>query len=328
MDSFSLSLPTSLDEAIARLPEDVFDSSVQLMAGGQDLLTELKGYLTAPDEVVSLGGVPGLDSIQPHTNGTIAIGALVTLDALEADGALPPALRAIVEAASSIASPQIRSVGTVGGNLNQRPRCWYYRHEAAPCLKKGGAVCFAKDGKNKYNAIFGGGPSYIVHPSDLAPALVALNADVLLTGPGGQRRMSLEDYYYLPREGPVAFETRRAANEVLTSVEVPVASPTTSSTYLKFKERSSYDWALSSVAMALDMEKGVVRSASIVLGGVAPKPWRARAAEALLVGKRMDEVDELAVAKAALEGAEPLSDNAYKVPLTEGLVRRAFRSLS
>jgi xanthine dehydrogenase YagS FAD-binding subunit len=328
MDSFSLSFPTSLDDAIARLPEDVFDGSVQLMAGGQDLLTELKAHLKAPDEVVSLAGLPGLDRIQPHTNGTIAIGALVTLDALEADGALPPAMQALAEAARSIASPQIRSVGTVGGNLNQRPRCWYYRHEAAPCLKKGGAVCFAKDGKNKYNAIFGGGPSYIVHPSDLAPALVALNASVLLSGPDGERRMQLEDYYYLPREGPVAFETRRRANEVLTSVEIPVASPTTSSTYVKFKERSSYDWALSSVALALDVDKGTVRSASLVLGGVAPKPWRAAAAEALLVGARLADVDDAAVARAALRGAEPLSDNAYKVPLTEGLVRRAIRQLS
>src|SRR5262249_41944733 len=151
----------------------------------------------------------------------------------------------------SIASPQIRSFGTLGGNLCQRPRCWYYRNEQAKCIKKGGSECFSHDGLNKYNAILGGGPSYIVHPSDLAPALVVLDAQVLLRGPGGERSLPIERFFTLPSEGSVLKENVLADDEILISVAIPAPAAPTRSTYLKFKERGSFDFALVSVAASI-----------------------------------------------------------------------------
>jgi xanthine dehydrogenase YagS FAD-binding subunit len=236
---------------------------------------------------------------------------------------------AIAEAAASVASPQIRAAGTVGGNLCQRPRCWYYRNEETVCLKKGGDECFAYAGMNRYNAILGAGPSYIVHPSDLAPALVALEAEVTLVGPDGARVVRLEDFYTLPAEGDVTKETVLAPNEVLTQVRVHSVPASWRQTYLKVRERSAFDFALSAVAVALDRgDDGVVRNARIVLGGVAPRPWRCGSAEELLRGNRLDEATIEAVRDEALRGAEPLDHNAYKIPMTKGLLTKALRKLS
>jgi xanthine dehydrogenase YagS FAD-binding subunit len=232
------------------------------------------------------------------------------------------------EAAGSIASPQIRSQGTVGGNLCQRPRCWYYRNEHARCIKKGGSECFSYNGLNKYNAIFGGGPSYIVHPSDLAPALVALAARVNLRGPGGTRSVELEKFFTLPSEGSVLRENVLGPGEILESVAVPAPGNGLRSTYLKFKERGSYDFALASVALALWIEGASIRSARIVLGGVAPIPWRCTAAEKLLEGRSLDTAAFAPVAEAAVKGAEPLGQNGYKVPLVKGLVVRALQQVA
>ena len=329
MKDFQLALPASLDEAVAFLPTDEQgERTVRLMAGGQDLLTEMKEHLVEPDLVVSLHACSDLGGIRDVEGGGLELGALVTLEELESDPRVTERYPVIAEAAHSVASPQIRTVGTLGGNLNQRPRCWYFRHEAAPCLKKGGATCFAKEGRNKYNAILGGGPSYIVHPSDLAPALVSLEAEVELVGSEGARRMPLEDYFITSKEGGVETETVRKPDEVLSRVFVPAVPDGHRSTYLKFKERASYDFALSAVAMSLTMDGARIGKARIALGGVAPKPWRPRRAEAELAGKALAEIDERRVAELALQGAKPLAENGYKVPLTQGLVIRALRSLS
>jgi xanthine dehydrogenase YagS FAD-binding subunit len=296
------------------------------MAGGQDLLTEMKEHLAEPDRVVNLKSIPGLDKIE-SAGGRVRIGALVTLQQLEEDRTLADTARVLVEAARSIASPQIRSVGTVGGNLNQRPRCWYYRLEGAMCLKKGGKRCFSYDGQNKYNAILGGGPSYIVHPSDLAPALVALDAEVTLVSQAGTRTLKLEKFYALP-DVDVTRETVLRPDELLTEVSFATPAAGTRSTYVKFKERSSYDFALSAVALVIGLEGGTIRCARLCLGGVAPVPWRVEAAEAALVGKSPDEAAGKAAAEAALHGADPLEHNGYKVPLTKALVARAVQSLA
>jgi xanthine dehydrogenase YagS FAD-binding subunit len=326
MKAFALQNPRSLAEATSLLPAE--RGSALLLAGGQDLLTELKEHLVEPERLVNLKGVSGLDGLQWDADGSLTIGPLVTLRDLAHDERVRAELTVLAEAAASVGSPQIRAVGTVGGNLNQRPRCWYYRSEDANCLKKGGTHCYAFSGRNKYNAILGGGPSYIVHPSDLAPALVALGAEVTLVGPSGERRLALEDYYVLPRQtDDQTVETVRAPDEILTAVHVPAPAPGLASTWLKFKERSSYDWALSAVALCLWMDGGAVREARLVLGGVAPRPWRCQSTEQLLAGRRIDGETCRLAGEDALAGAQPLSDNAYKVPLTQALITRALTTL-
>ena len=328
MKTFEMQMPTSLAEALALLPTEEDDGSAKLLAGGQDLLTEMKEHLVEPERLVNLKGVPGMDSIEWDSSGNLKIGALVTLQDLADDERVRERMAVLAESAQSVGSPQIRAMGTVGGNLNQRPRCWYYRSEHALCLKKGGSECFAFSGKNKYNAILGGGPSYIVHPSDLAPALVALGAEGVLVSPSGNRRLTFEDYYTLPDEGNVQSETRLAPNEILTHVLVPAPPAGLRSTYLKFQERGSYDFALAAVALCLLLQDGVIARARLVLGGVAPKPWRSPRAEQMIAGRRVEPDTFRIAAENALVGAEPLSENGYKIPLTRGLIARAFTKLA
>jgi xanthine dehydrogenase YagS FAD-binding subunit len=327
MIDFELFRPKGLREAVAALAEGDEDRSVMVLAGGQDLVTELKEHLVEPRRVVDLAGLPELAGLVVRADGSVRIGANVTIDELARHEGLRRTHTALVEAAESIASPQIRTVATVGGNLNQRPRCWYYRNEDAYCLKKGGSVCFAANGLNKYNAILGGGPSYIVHPSDLAPALIAFDATVELVGPSGTRTLPLADYYMLPSEGNLLSETRRQPGEVLVGVDVPAPRAGLASTYLKFKERESYDWALAAVALAVVVEGGNLRHGRLVLGGVAPKPWSVPI-EAIVGGGTLDAAAQTRVADAAVADAKPLAQNGYKVPLVRGLVARALRSLT
>jgi xanthine dehydrogenase YagS FAD-binding subunit len=231
----------------------------------------------------------------------------------------------LAEAAHSIATPQIRNLGTVGGNLCQRPRCWYFRLEEAVCLKKGGSECFAATGENKYHAILGGGPSYIVHPSDLAPMLMALGGSVSVVGVDGKRTIPLDKFFTLPAEGNLRRENVLKNDEIITEVQVPASKFAAHSTYLKFKERDSLDFAIAAVAAAVTLGANkTVTEARLVLGGVAPIPWRVPRAEAALIGKTLDSEVLESVAGIALAGAKPLEKNAYKIPLTQTLVRRAL----
>lgn len=329
MKAFEWMSPASLSEAVEMLksaptPDDV-DESARPMAGGQDLLTTMKDYLTRPSRVVNLKKIRDLDRIEGDPRKGLRIGALVTLSQLEENSLVRTGFPGLSEAAHSIASPQIRNLGTVGGNLCQRPRCWYFRLEDVVCIKKGGSECYAAKGENKYNAILGGGPSYIVHPSDLAPMLVALGASVSVTGGNGNRTIPLDKFFVLPSEGNIRRENVLRNDEIITHIQVPASSFAANSTYLKFKERDSLDFALASVAAAVELGPGkTVRQARIVLGGVAPVPWRAPKAEAYLIDKTLSN-DVLAEAgRLALSGAKPLEKNAYKVPLTQTLVRRAL----
>lgn len=328
MKTFSLLQPKTLEQAVQLLVSKDGNARRKLLAGGQDLLTEMKEHLEEPDELVNLKGIPGLGEIELDALGHVRIGALCTIAKLAEHPMLAKNTAVLSQAALSIASPQIRSQGTVGGNLCQRPRCWYYRTEHAKCLKKGGTECFSYAGLNKYNAILGGGPSYIVHPSDLAPALVALSAAVDVVGPRGARAIDVEKFFTLPSEGEITRETVLEPGEILTAVRVPAPASGMKSTYVKFKERESFDFALASVAVCIWQDGDVVRDARIVLGGVAPIPWRAPAAEKRLVGARLDRTNIEAAAEAALAGAEPLAQNAYKVPLARAVVARALTTLA
>jgi xanthine dehydrogenase YagS FAD-binding subunit len=320
MKAFEYTSPRDLKQASDQLGNDY--SRAKLLAGGIDLLSEMKERIIEPDRVVNLKSVTGLNHLEAGLQG-LRLGALVTLTEIEEHPVIRRSYAALAQAANSVASPQIRNVGTIGGNLCQRPRCWYYRDEGIQCIKKGGSKCYAAEGKNKFNAILGGGPSYIVHPSDCAPALLALNGRVTIAGPGGKtRQIPLEEFFVLPRVN-VFRENVLQANEIVTAIDVPTPAPGTRSTYLKFKERDSMDWALSAVGAALTMQNGVVGDARIVLGGVAPIPWRSKEAEAVLRGKAVTPALADQAAEAALADAKPLADNGYKVPLTKVLIRRA-----
>jgi xanthine dehydrogenase YagS FAD-binding subunit len=329
MNAFEWINPGTIAEAVAALktaPGFVDpDDAARPIAGGQDLLTTMKDYITRPARVVNLKSIRGLDKITPDGKGGLRIGALVTLTQLEEHPLVRRNFPGLSEAAHSIATPQIRNLGTVGGNLCQRPRCWYFRLEEAVCLKKGGSECFAATGENKYNAILGGGPSYIVHPSDLAPMLLALGGSVSVSGPNGKRIVALEKFFTLPADGNLRRENVLQNDELITEIHVPSSKFAAQSAYLKFKERDSLDFALSAVAAAVALGPNkTVTEARLVLGGVAPVPWRSPKAEAVLIGNTMNSEVLATVARLALEGAAPLEHNAYKIPLTQTLVRRAL----
>ena len=329
MKAFEWMSPTTIADAVEALKSapatDDPDDAARPLAGGQDLLTTMKEYVTRPVRVVNIKGIKGLDQIEGDEKKGLNIGALVTLTQLEEHPVIRKHFPGLSEAAHSIATPQIRNLGTIGGNLCQRPRCWYYRLEDVICIKKGGSECYAATGENKYNAIFGGGPSYIVHPSDLAPMLVALGASVSVTGPEGKRVIPLDKFFILPSQGNIRRENVLTNDELITQIQVPASAFAPHSTYLKFKERDSLDFALSSVAAAVELGGDrTVRQARVVLGGVAPVPWRASKAEAYLIGKTLSAEVLAAAGKQALSGAKPLEKNAFKVPLTETLVRRAL----
>jgi xanthine dehydrogenase YagS FAD-binding subunit len=328
MKTFEWTNPTSVGEAVKLLgvpsaTTDI-DEAPRPIAGGQDLLTTMKDYTSRPARLVNLKHIPGLNRITLNARG-LTIGALVTLSELEEHDGVRQSFPGLSEAAHSIATPQIRNLGTVGGNLCQRPRCWYFRLEEVVCLKKGGSECYAAKGENKYNAIIAGGPSYIVHPSDLAPMLLALGGRVTVTGAKGRRVIPLDKFFTLPSQGNIRRENVLTNDDIITDIFVPASALAARSTYLKFKERESLDFALASVAAALQLKPDKsVRDVRLVLGGVAPIPWRVPAAEKFLIGKQLN-ADVLAEAgKIALAEAKPLEKNAYKVPLAQTLVRRAL----
>jgi len=332
MKAFEWANATTVNEAVQLLKTapagpDV-DEAARPIAGGQDLLTTMKDYSTRPSRVVNIKRIPGLDRIQVNSKTGLTIGALVTLSQLEASPAVRTDFPGLAEAAHSIATPQIRNLGTAGGNLCQRPRCWYYRLEEVICLKKGGSECYAYNGENKYNAILGGGPSYIVHPSDLAPMLVALGASVTVVGTAGKRVIPLDKFFTLPSDN-IRRENVLSNDDIITQIQVPASPMAARSTYLKFRERESMDFALSSVAAAVHLAGDkTVKKVGLVLGGVAPIPWRAAAAEQFLMGKTLSAEVIAEAASQALQGAEPLEKNAYKVPLTKTLVRRALEKVA
>jgi len=329
MKTFEWASPATINEAVqllksAPVTSDI-DEAARPMAGGQDLLTTMKDYSTRPSRVVNLKGIRGLDRIQGNGRTGLTIGALVTLSQLEENSVVRASFPGLAEAAHSIATPQIRNLGTVGGNLCQRPRCWYYRLEEVICLKKGGSECYAAKGENKYNAILGGGPSYIVHPSDFAPMLLALGASVSVVGADGKRVIPLDKFFTLPADGNIRRENVLKNDEIITQIQVPASPVAARSTYLKFKERESMDFALASVAAAVQLRANKsIAQARVVLGGVAPIPWRAPQAEQFLVGKMLGPDVLAEAARLALQGAQPLEKNAYKVPLAQTLVRRAL----
>jgi xanthine dehydrogenase YagS FAD-binding subunit len=330
MKAFEWASASSVQNAVKLLAEvQVEDDSEtpRPMSGGQDLLTTMKERILVPKRVVNLKTIQGLDGIDGDGESGLKIGALAKLHAIETHPQIVTSYPGLAEAAHSIATTQLRNQGTIGGNLCQRPRCWYYRLPHIVCLKKGGDTCYSEHGENKYNAILGGGPSFIVHPSDLGTMLTALDATITINGPKGERTIPISKFFILPSDNP-SYENVLDDAEIVTQVEVPASAFAVRSTYLKFKERESLDFAVAAVAAAVELGPDqTVRQARLVLGGVAPKPWHVPDAEQALVGRKLDDRSIADAAEIALYGAAPLSKNAYKVPLAKALVRRALNTL-
>jgi xanthine dehydrogenase YagS FAD-binding subunit len=293
------------------------------IAGGMDLLGMMKDYIAQPDRLVNVKMLDG--AIGAAASG-LQIGAAVKLVDLAEHPAVRREYPALADAAAEVGTPQIRHAGTVGGNLAQRPRCWYFRNEEFDCLKKGGSRCFAVDGENQYHAILGGGPCFIVHPSSLAVPLLALGARVRVASPAGTREIEAAKFFVLPSEN-IHQENILAPNELITHVLVPPARGMKNATYeVRFKR--SHDWPLAMASAVLDLSGGSVRSARIVMGAVAPVPWRSEAAEAALVGKTVTEETAAAAAEAAVKDAAPMTENAYKVQVARTAVKRAILKAS
>ena len=297
----------------------------RVIAGGTDLLGEIKEGVVTPAALVSLAAVEGLRGVTATPEG-LRVGALTTLAELEHHPDIAESYPALAQAVASIATPQIRNVGTLGGNLCQRPRCWYYRSPLFDCRKKGGAICFAINGNNKYHAILVGRDCFIVHPSDAAVALISYRAEAAITGPDGPRTMPLEQFFAGPDRNIMA-ENVLQPGELLTHVSIPNAWQHHRGLFLKARERQTQDFAMASVALVLEPADGRIRDARLTLGGVAPVPYRAQRAEEALRGVSVDGIDPKAIGELAVQGARPMRDNQYKVGLTSSLVARAIRTL-
>jgi xanthine dehydrogenase YagS FAD-binding subunit len=299
---------------------------VALAGGGSDLLGMMKDRLVTPDVVVNLKSIAGLDRVKAAPGGGVTIGGLVTLDALSRDALIRRQYPVLAEAAESVATPQIRNAATLAGNICQRPWCWYYRN-GFKCLKNGGTTCYSISGENTFHAIFGGGPSYIVHPSDTAPALVALGATFRLVGPGGERTVPAADFFTLPTTD-ASRENVLGDGDMLASITLPAALRDVRSTYHKVLDREAWTHAVVSAAIVLEMNGASCRSARVVLGGVAPIPWRLAHVEALLAGQRVTPELAAKAGEAAVSGARPLAKNGYKVPMVRAMVARTILSVA
>jgi xanthine dehydrogenase YagS FAD-binding subunit len=322
LPSFAYARPKTLDEAVKALA----DGEGRVHAGGTDLLGCLRDGVFATPTLVSLSGVSGLRGIDSTPEGGLRIGALTSLTEVAESEVARTRYRALAEAAACVASPQLRNQGTLGGNLCQKPRCWYYRGDYH-CLRKGGETCFAATGENHYHCLFGGENCFIVHPSDTAPALVALGAALRVVGPGGTRTVPVEAFHVLPSVD-YRRETVLEPGEIVAEVVLPPPAPGLRSTYRKVRARASWDFALVGAAIALRLADGVVREARVAFSGVAPVPWRAKAVEAVLTGRRLDTATIGHAATAAVKGAEPLAHNGYKVPLLRGLVEERLQAIA
>ncbi|MDH4258502.1 MAG: xanthine dehydrogenase family protein subunit M [Candidatus Aminicenantes bacterium] len=323
MKDFKIAEPQTLEQVIS-LPAEEKDKFC-LMAGGTDLLGEIKDEIISPEFIVDLKTIPGLSYIQKDKDG-VKIGALTTVAELAENPLIKTDYPALHQAALALATPQLRNMGTVGGNLCQRPRCWYYRDPNMKCRKKGGSQCFASNGRNKYHAILGARICYIVHPSDLAPALISLDAEVTINSPKKEKTISLADFFTLPQVN-VRKENILEPNEVLRELRIPQAKNGEKSTYLKFKERGTWDFAVVSAAVKGTVSGRAFKDIRITLGGVAPIPWRLKIAEDLIKGKKVTENLLRQAAGEALKEARPLKDNGYKKELIEVVLSRAVLSL-
>jgi len=324
MHEFQYAAAADLEKAIALLREP----ESEVLAGGTDLLGELKRRIRSPRRLVNIKTLEemGEISLNSRAGEALRIGALVSISEIERHSIVAKEFPSLQQAASGVASPQLRNMGTLGGNLCQHPRCWYFRNPCFPCWLKGGARCFAVVGENKFHRILGEGICHSVHPSDLAPVLIAQEARVRIAGPEGEREIPLESLYMLPREDHRQ-TTVLNQGELVTEIQVPLPEKTGRGIFLKSMERKAWSFALAGVALQLCLDGDRVAEGRLVLGGVAPIPWRAKEAERVLLGQKVSADLAQRAGEAAVSGVRPMRDNVYKVQLVQALVRKALTAL-
>ncbi|MFQ5771269.1 MAG: FAD binding domain-containing protein, partial [bacterium] len=296
-----------------------------LCAGGTDVLGLMKNAVVAPQKLVNLKSIPELNAIKYTPGKGLKIGALVTIAEIVEHPIIVEKYPILQQAAQEVASPQLRNVGTLGGNICQRPRCWYFRGEF-DCLRKGGELCYAVDGQNKYHCIVGGGPCYIVHPSDMAVALLALDAKNYIFKGKKSRTVLLSEFFVLP-EQDVLHENILQPGEIVTELQIPELKANVKSGFVKFKERGAWDFAVVSVAGVIEKNGHVIQSGRIAFGGVAPAPWQEPTINQKLQGMSISKDSFSALAQSSFKNAEPRSMNAYKVPLARNLMQRLLTEL-
>ena len=321
MKPFAHDRAENLDDALIRIGAN--GEALTMLAGGTDLLTLMKAEIASPTALIDIKRISELTGGIAFGEQETIIGALTTLAAIERHQEIRERYQALSDAVGLAASPQIRNRATIGGNLLQRPRCWYYRSPHVQCWLKGGDTCYAREGENALHALFDVSPCVAVHPSDPAAALIALGAEVTLRSSTGERRMDVEQIF-APPDQVRRTEHLLARDEIIQAIHLPAIQM--QSVYLKAMDRNVWAFALVGVAASLHMEDGVINSARLVLSGVAPAPWRARSAEALLNGQPPGDQLFAAAAVEALSGAEPLAQNGYKVPLATTQIRRALHA--
>jgi xanthine dehydrogenase YagS FAD-binding subunit len=324
MRTFRHSNATSVDEAVSWLTR--YGHRANVIAGGTDLLGKMKDEIlpTYPESIINLKTIPGLDFIKEE-GGTLRIGALARLHDIAVNAAVKDRYPALAIAAHRTASPNIRQMGTIAGNICQDIRCWYYRSpwNRFPCLRKGGGRCYAIEGDNRYHSIFGGsvkGGCYAVHPSDTAPALIALDAKIMTS----RRTIRAEDFF----EVGVGRTTVLDVDEIVTEIQVPAPAEGTRSTFIKFAMRASIDFPIVNCAVMMSRSEGIATAARVCLNAVHVKPYRAYAAEEAILGKAMDESSAEAAGQASVIEAEPLTHNRYMVQVAKTLVKRAILACS
>ena len=319
MNKFSFVDCTTVDQALSEL-----NDGAMFKAGGIDLLDLMKEDIVAPTKLVNIRNVASLRGITA-TNKGLQLGPLSTLSEISAHADIQRDYAALADAAGHAATPQVRNMATLGGNITQRPRCWYFRSSDFDCKKKGSTSqeCHAHEGENQYHAVMNNGTCAMVHPSSTAVPLLAMNAQVELTSRRGKRTVEMSDFY-VPPEKSLINETVLQPGELITAVFVPAPEPGTRSAYQKYGEKESFDWPLADAGIVLVMDGEHCRKAAVVMGVAAPTPIRSRAAEEVLTGKKINEATARKAARAAMEGATPLSGNAFKTQLFQTAIYRTI----
>jgi len=318
MKAFQYVSPRSAEDAVSLVKD-----GGRFLAGGIDLLGELKEYLTEAGTLVNIKALPGLDQMV-QSEGWWKIGGNVTVAQVAQHPEIKKAFPGLHEAAREVGSPQIRNMATVAGNLAQHSRCWYYRQRDITCLKKGGSACHAREGENKYHSLFSGNPCISPVVSNLAVALAALDANVLIQRGGSKTLLKIAPFYARAWDNPVAHHSLDPGDLIL---EIQVPPRLDHSSYLQVSEKSAFDWALVSCAAAAKFADRKVVEARIAMGAVAPVPYRVEAADQILHGQSLSETLATQVADAVLKDAKPFAQNGYKIPLAHALIRRTLMKL-
>jgi xanthine dehydrogenase YagS FAD-binding subunit len=293
------------------------------LAGGNDLLGLMKDYISSPDILVNIKSLPGLNQIERGRKHW-TLGALVTIAQIEADAEIQETFPGLHEAAAEIASPQIRNVATVGGNLAQHSRCWYFRQPDTVCLKKNGDLCYARESDHRYHSLFTGNTCISPVVSSLATTFAALDATAIVLHDGQETRMSMDALYHRAWENPLAHNSLEPG-DLITRVEIPTARK--QSVYLQVSDKHTFDWALVSCAAAANVVDGKLERPRVALGSISPVPHQVEAANDFLNGKVLDDGTASQAADLILKDAKPLPHNAYKVPMAHALIRRALLQL-